>query len=92
MVSKQPDMILQYSHHLAEQKRREGFSDVEVRADVFVSLNGRKRQRIVDPSTDLAKEPRSLRPAQWILPLTEPLRSKVTGKPGTEPQLHRGVS
>ena len=73
-LAKHPDMILQYAHYLAEQKRRQGIPDVEVRAKVFVSLNGRKPQRIVDQSTDLAKQKRSLAPARWILPLTEPLR------------------
>lgn len=68
-----PDMILQYSHFLAEQKRREGFGNVEVRARVMASLNGRKPQLLIDPAADLAKERPSLLPAKWILPLTEPL-------------------
>jgi hypothetical protein len=70
-----PDMILQFSHRLAEQKRREGFADIEVRARVAVSLNGRTPQLMIDPTVDLAKEKRSLRHASWILPLHEPLRS-----------------
>ena len=68
-----PDMILQYSHFLVEQKRREGFDNVEVRARVMASLNGRKPQLLIDPEADLAKERLSLLPAKWILPLTEPL-------------------
>jgi hypothetical protein len=69
-----PDMILQYGHFLAEQKRREGIADVEVRARVAVSLNGRAAQLMIDPTVDLAKKKRSLRHASWILPLHEPLR------------------
>jgi vitamin K-dependent gamma-carboxylase-like protein len=68
-----PDMILQFSHYLAEQKQREGYESVEVRARVMASLNGRKPQLLVDPTADLAKERLSLLPARWILPLTEPL-------------------
>jgi len=68
-----PDMILQFARHLAEEARSEGHARVEVRAHAMASLNGRRRQFLVDPSVDLAAEPRSLRPAQWILPLTEPL-------------------
>ena len=68
-----PDMILQFSHYLAEQKRREGYENVEVRAHVMASLNGRKPQLLIDPTADLTKERLSLLPARWILPLTEPL-------------------
>lgn len=68
-----PDMILQFSHYLAGVKQREGYEDVEVRARVMASLNGRKPQLLIDPTADLAKERLSLLPARWILPLTEPL-------------------
>lgn len=68
-----PDMILQYAHYLAGQKRREGFPDIEVRARAMASLNGRPPRPLVDPRADLAQEPRSLAHAAWILPLNEPL-------------------
>ncbi|MDB6072494.1 MAG: Vitamin K-dependent gamma-carboxylase, partial [Verrucomicrobiaceae bacterium] len=68
-----PDMILQFSHFLAEQHRAQGYPNVEVRAEVMASLNGRRPQPLVDSKVDLAKEQRSLKPARWILPLTEPL-------------------
>ena len=51
-----PDMALQYSHFLAELKRREGYENVEVRAQVMVSLNGRKPQLLIDPAADLTKD------------------------------------
>lgn len=69
----QPDMIVQFAHLLAEEKRREGYPGVEVRALVLVSLNGRRPQPLVDPAVDLAKVRRSMWPARWIMPLTEPL-------------------
>ena len=78
MLPKHPDMILQYSHHLAEHSRRKGIPNVEVRAKVSVSLNGRKRQRLIDSRTDLAKVNRRLRPSSWILPLTTPLEEERT--------------
>jgi hypothetical protein len=68
-----PDMILQFSHYLARLKQDEGYENVEVRARVMASLNGRKPQLLIDPNADLAKERLSLLPARWILPLTEPL-------------------
>jgi vitamin K-dependent gamma-carboxylase len=79
-----PDMILQFSHYLAEQKRREGYENVEVRAHVMASLNGRRPQLLIDPTADLAKERLSLLPAGWILPLTEPLPPKGSASQATD--------
>ena len=75
MITK-PDLILLFGHHLAEEKRREGYENVEVRARVMVSLNGRQPQLLIDPNVDLAKEDVSLLPARWIVPLTTPLGSR----------------
>ena len=72
MITK-PDLILHFAHHLAEEKRREGYDNVEVRARVMVSLNGRQPQLFIDPNVDLAKEEVSLLPARWVVPLTTPL-------------------
>jgi len=75
-VTTKPELILQFGHHLAGQKRREGYENVEVRARVMVSLNGRQPQLLVDPNIDLAKEQVTLLPAPWIVPLTTPLGSR----------------
>jgi hypothetical protein len=77
MITK-PDLLVLFAHHLAEEKRREGYADVEVRARVMVSLNGRQPQLLIDPNVDLAREEVSLLPARWILPLTTPLGSGST--------------
>jgi len=71
-----PDLVVMFGHYLAEQKKREGYENVEVRAHVMVSLNGRNPQLLIDPNVDLAKEEVSLLPARWILPLTTPLPSR----------------
>ncbi len=78
MMRTRPDLLLQYAHHLAAEARAQGHARVAVYADVEVRLNGRRAQRLVDPSVDLATQPRTLGHASWILPLTEPL-------PGWEP-------
>jgi vitamin K-dependent gamma-carboxylase len=75
-MSTKPDLILQYSHYLANEKRKEGYDNVEVRARVTASLNGRKPQLLIDPNVDLAKESASLLPARWIVPLTTPLEAR----------------
>ncbi len=66
-----PDMILQYAHHVARREAQAAGHEVEVRARTSVSLNGRPHQPIIDPEVDLATQPRSLRPARWILPLDQ---------------------
>ena len=68
-----PEAILIFAHYLAEEKRREGYDEVEVRAHVMVSLNGRPPQLLIDPNVDLAKEEVGMLPARWIVPLTTPL-------------------
>src|SRR5215213_1811892 len=86
MITKH-DLIVQFAHYLAEQKRREGYDNVEVRASVMVSLNGRQPQLLIDPTVDLAKEQVSLLPARWIVPLTTPLAARLANpaaKPGYE--------
>jgi vitamin K-dependent gamma-carboxylase len=75
-MTTKPDLVLLFAHYLAEQKRREGYENVEVRARAMVSLNGRQRQLLVDPNVDLTKEQVSLLPARWIMPLTTPLGSR----------------
>jgi hypothetical protein len=68
-MESRPDMIRQFSHHLANDLRSQGYENIEIRANVMASLNGRPAQRLIDPATDLATQPRSLLPAAWILPL-----------------------
>jgi vitamin K-dependent gamma-carboxylase-like protein len=75
-MTAKPDLILLFAHHLAAEKKREGYDNVEVRARVMVSLNGRQPQLLIDPSVDLAKEEVSLLPARWIMPLIIPLESR----------------
>jgi hypothetical protein len=66
-MANRPDMILQFAHFLAEESQRQGFEGVEVRARANVSLNGRSPRPMIDEDLDLAKQPRSLRPAAYIL-------------------------
>jgi hypothetical protein len=81
-----PDLILQYAHYLRDAYKRERGIDVEVRADVFVSLNYRERQRFISPDVDLAKVEPSLMPYTWIEPYKKtPLPSQV---PKIERVLH----
>jgi hypothetical protein len=70
-MATQPDMIADYARHLRERFEAEGLTNVRVYADAWVSFNGRRSQRLVDPTVDLAATERSFAPKRWILPLTE---------------------
>ena len=62
-MSFQPDMILEFAHFLAD----EFGGDVEVRAEVWVSMNGRSSRLLIDPTVNLAAEHNTLRSKSWIL-------------------------
>lgn len=66
-MSFQPDMILQLAHHIAHDFHARGMPGVEVRAEAYVSLNGRSSRLLVDPEVDLAARRDSLMPQPWIL-------------------------
>lgn len=53
-MSMQPDMILQYAHFLAEHYEAEGMNEPEVRAEIYVTLNGRPSKLLIDPEVNLA--------------------------------------
>lgn len=68
MMSTQPDLILTYAHHLHERWREDGHGEVSVYADAWVSINGRRRARLLDPNVDLAQEKEGFAAKSWILP------------------------
>ncbi len=85
---KDPEMILQLAHFLAAEHRRKFGNEPEVRALVLTSLNGRKPQLLIDPDIDLSKELRGLRRREWIVALSEPLRTPAWTVPMAEWERH----
>ena len=71
MMSTQPDMLLTFAHHLAHDFAARGHPGVEVRANVFASLNGRPRQRLVDPNVNLAAVSPWQGTSTWVLPFQD---------------------
>ena len=59
----QPDMIAQFAHFLARQYQ----GDVAVRAEVYVSWNGRPSRLLIDPQADLLQADEGWRAKAWIL-------------------------
>ncbi|WP_339814882.1 HTTM domain-containing protein [uncultured Imperialibacter sp.] len=68
MMATQPDMILQFAHFLAEELKRKGLVDPEIRAESAVSLNGRRSRPLIDPTVNLVRQQESFSPKTWILP------------------------
>jgi len=64
LMAQEPELVRQFAQHLADKLRRAGHAGVEVRAEAFLSLNGRPHQRLLRPDVNLAG---SL-PPNWILP------------------------
>jgi hypothetical protein len=67
-MAMQPDMILQFAHFLGNHYAQKGLHEPEVRAEVYVTLNARPSQLLLDPTIDLMKESDSFKAKEWILP------------------------
>jgi hypothetical protein len=86
--TKDPEMILQLAHYLADEHRRQTGHPLEVRALALTSLNGRKPELMLDPTVNLAQEPRGFHHRTWLKPLTEPLPSDPWSLPLSEWEKH----
>lgn len=67
MMSTQPDMILQFAHFVEEEYKRKGIKDPEVRAEAYVTLNGKGNRPFINSLVDLTKERENYLPKKWIL-------------------------
>ena len=74
-MSFQPDMILEYAHYLGDYYSSSNDMDVQVFVDSYVSLNGRKSQRLIKENVDLYAEKTSFRNKKWITELSD----EITG-------------
>jgi hypothetical protein len=68
-----PDLTLAAAYLVADDFARRGHADVEVRADSWVSFNGRRRQRMIDSAVDLAALGRRARSSDYVLALDPPV-------------------
>ena len=67
-MAMQPDMILQYAHFLEAYYKQQGMTDPQVRAEIYVTLNARPSQLLLDPQLDLTRVKDGWAPKNWILP------------------------
>jgi hypothetical protein len=79
-MSRQADMILQFSHFLGYKfkdtllvygDKHVHLQNPRVTAEVFVTLNGRPHQLFVSRETDLMKEEYNLKHRTWVVPIKE---------------------
>ena len=68
MMATQPDMILQFAHFLEDEYEHQGIEDVRISVDSYVTLNGHRSRRFIDPDIDLTQERMGLKHKDWILP------------------------
>jgi hypothetical protein len=65
-MAMQPDMILQFAHFLGKYYEGKGVQNPEVRAEVYVTLNGKPSRLLIDPEADLMKIKDGWGPKTWI--------------------------
>jgi hypothetical protein len=65
----QPDMILQFAHHLKAWYEQHDVPVQKIRAEVYVTLNGKPSRLYIDPQVDLTQLHDSWKHKNWILPL-----------------------
>jgi hypothetical protein len=66
-MAMQPDLILQFAHYLAKYYEKKGVKNPQVRAEVYVTLNGKPSQLLIKPQLDLTKIKDSWAEKTWIL-------------------------
>ncbi|MBN31756.1 MAG: HTTM domain-containing protein [Crocinitomicaceae bacterium] len=70
MTATQPDLLRQVARRIAAENEGEE----RVRAEVWVSMNGRRSQLFVDPFEDLSASINSWAPRHYVLPLDSVIR------------------
>lgn len=67
MMATQPDMILQYAHHLGQHYAAKGFEHPKVFVESYVNLNGQGSKLFIDTTIDLMKVEDGFQNKEWIL-------------------------
>ena len=73
-MSFQPDMILEFAHHIAADYRRKGWNEPAVFAESYVTLNGRPGTLFIDPKINLAAEHESFKHKHWVIPFNDEIQ------------------
>ena len=76
-----PEMLLNLAHLLRDDYQSETGRTPEVRILALTSYNGRKPQPLIDPTINLANEPRGFHQRTWIMPQREPVPDVPWNRP-----------
>lgn len=79
-IEGKPDLIHQLALFIADEHERQHGERPRVFANAEIAWNGRPAAPLIDPTVDLAAEPRSLAPARWVMPA--PTTPPYLGPPG----------
>jgi len=72
MMATQPDMMIDYAKYLKKYYEKKGFVDAEVRAQSYVTLNGKGSREFIDQTIDLSTQSNSfLSNKNWVKPYSE---------------------
>jgi len=71
MMMHDPEMMRQVAAYVAREWRAEGQPLTAVRVITDISFNGRPRQPMIDPKTELSELPPGRPAAEWIAPLRQ---------------------
>jgi hypothetical protein len=71
-MSTQPDMILLLAHAIYEDFYADGRTNFGVYVDSLAALNDHQWQTLIDPTVDLARQPRNIWYNGWVVPFTAP--------------------
>ncbi len=80
MMSTQPDMILQFAHHLKTVYQNKGYQNPIIRCQSRVTLNGTLSQPLVDPKVNLATIRQDWKHKSWLLPFDPNFGKKTISK------------
>ncbi len=69
MMATQPDMILQFAQFLEQELNAQGHKNLQITAESYVTLNGRRSQPFIDPAVDLTQLEDGWQNKSWILPM-----------------------
>ncbi len=72
-MATRPYYILQFAHFLRDKYTTTGERPAEVYAETKARVNGRRYQRMVDPTVNLSTIEPSEVPTSWVLPLRQPV-------------------
>lgn len=72
-MATRPFLLLQFAHFLSDRYTMPGEQPAEVYVETRAKVNGRKSQRMVDPTVNLAQIEPSEMAGSWIFPLRQPV-------------------